>query len=138
MKIVWKFLGYVCDVNNFAELDQVTLVRGNAETLYFRLVQEQQSDQDDRLSDLRYIPEVGATLEVKFNHIDTNAVITRFATMAYPADDRSIWKIDILPTDKIAFNTMTAALTEGAKVTQLSAGSRLNVDEPGTGGKFYC
>jgi hypothetical protein len=137
MKIVWKFLGYVCDYNSFAELDQLTLVKGNAETVYFRLVQEQQGDQSDRLADLRYIPETGATLEVKFNHIDTNAVITRYATMAYPNDDRSIWKIDILSTDKIALNSMTATLTEGANVRKLSSGSRLVSEDSGSG-KFFC
>jgi hypothetical protein len=138
MKILWKFLGYVCDYNSFAELDQLTLIKGNAETVYFRLVQEEPGDQEDRLQNLRYIPAVGATLEVTFRHIDTDQVITRFATMVYPSDDRSVWKIDILETDRIAFGTMEAKLTEGIKVRSLSAGSRLVSEEPGSGGKAYC
>ena len=137
MAIIFNFLEEVKDVNSFVEVPRLKLIKGNAQTIYFRLVQDR-SGVEEHLAQLRYVPASGATMSVKFNHIDSNKVLTRTATLAFSPDDRSIWKVDVLATDKdIAFDSMEVTLTEGALVRSIPAGSDLLVEDTGSG-RFFC
>lgn len=115
-----KLLQNVNSSNNFQYTDRINLIRGNPFTLYFRVVQP-------ILSDIRYITNTAATMMVTFkNDDDSVTILNRVATMAFPADDRSIWYVNILPTDVVQYSSMTAQLIDG---TGLSANIyNLNVD----------
>lgn len=119
-------------------LDSLTLVRGNADTIYFQLINKRSADSSN-YTDIRYVPDNTAQITVTFDHIDSNAVVTRVATMVYPADDRSIWKVDVLATDKLAGNGMQLSLSEqsGAKVRKVVAGSAFRVEDDGPN-QGYC
>lgn len=137
MVLVFKFLEEVKDVNTFVEVDRKKIVKGNATTLYFRFLQDK-TEIEDHLPHLRYVPQSGASVSVKFDHIDSEKVLTRTATLAFSSDDRSIWKIDILSTDlNIAFNSMSVTLTEGTNTQSVLPHSDLIVVDP-SDGRLYC
>jgi hypothetical protein len=113
-----RFLNDVANVNSFEYAQVGQFTRGEAASVYFQLI-------DDSLdgalkgfapSGRRYIPATGATLSVVVNSIDDAKKITRVATNPFP-DDRSIWKLDFLTTDKIdGTATLQLTLTEGSVV----------------------
>ncbi len=134
MILMFRLLQEVKDVNSFIEVDRLKLVKGNPTSLYFRLVQDKDAAQTEKL---RYIPQSGSAVTVKFNNIDSNKVITRVATQPYASDDRSIWKVDVLATDQIAFDSMSATLTEGGSTYSLVAASDISAVDTGDG-RFFC
>lgn len=137
-KTVFKLLEDVQSANSFYEVDEFELISGNPTTLYFRLITVRNKDLEDQISDLRYLPAVGATMTVEFVHIDSNKSISRVATQAFPSDDRSVWKVDILATDKIAFNSMKVILTEGSVSKTIFPASKLSSSSSDGSGKYYC
>jgi hypothetical protein len=132
MKLAFKFLDHIKDVNDFTVLDSLTLVRGNADHIYFQLISKSSNP------DIRYMPDTTATITVTFDHVDSNAVITRVASMAFPSDDRSVWKVDVLATDKLASNGMQVSLTEqsGALTREVLASSKLLIEDTGNNSRF--
>lgn len=134
-----KLLEDVFSENSFCEVDKFEYVSGSAITLYIRLKQVKTKTCGDCDCDgLRYLPKVTPTptLSLKFGSIEDERVITKSATMAYPNDDRSIWKVDILPTDTIS-GMLSGTLTEGSKVTQIPLQGRLMVSS-GDGSDTFC
>lgn len=137
MVLVFKFLDEVKDANSFMEVDGLSIVKGNKATIYFKLVQNKQ-DVGQGLENIRYLPSSAATVLVKFDHIDSDKVLLRPATMPFPLDDRSIWKVDILSTDtSVAFNSMSVTLTDGSDILTVLPASDLVVVDPSEG-RFYC
>jgi hypothetical protein len=137
MVLVFKFLEEVKDVNTFVEVDRRKVIKGNSTTLYFRLLQDK-SEIEDHLPHLRYIPQSGASISVKFDHIDSEKVLTRTAVLAFPSDDRSVWKVELLSTDlNIAFNSMSVSLAEGTNIQSILPHSDLIIVDPGDG-RLYC
>jgi len=136
MKLAYKFLDHIKDHNDFAVLDTLTLIQGNAETVYFQLINKRSVD--GSFPDMRYIPDSTAQMTVTFDHIDSNAKISRVATMAYPSDDRSIWKVDILSTDRISNNSMKVSLSEnsGLKIRSVLPASTLAIEDSGSNRGF--
>lgn len=128
-----KLLENVNNINQFQTVESVRLTRGNPYSLYFRVIQP-------TVGGLRYIPATGATGTVKFTHIDDTKKITRAATNPF-AGDKSIWKVDILATDEIQFNSMTFELTDGtgpsAPVYKINISGDLVTDETDSR-KFFC
>jgi hypothetical protein len=133
MRLAFKFLGNVCNVNNYKELESVAFVQGNPSTLYFQLV-----DQDAGDKPIRYIPASGSSVAVHFDHIDLSKVIDRPASQPFPLDDRSIWQVSIMATDTLASNGMTATLTQGANSYLMKALGDLRMDTISGSGKYYC
>lgn len=123
----------VSDVNHFSEVEVIELIRGNPYSLYFRVVQPNKDS-------LRYVPAASSTGLVKFKHTNDAKKINRAATNPFP-EDRSIWKIDLLPTDEIQFDSMTFQLTDGtgpsAKVYSMSVQGDLLTVEVDTR-KTFC
>jgi hypothetical protein len=105
MNFAIRLLDNVCNVNDFAQVETIELIRGNPYRLYFQVVQPNKDG-------LRYSAATPATGVVKFQHNDGSKAISRAATMPF-SEDRSIWYVDILATDEIQFNSMTFQLTEG-------------------------
>ena len=134
MKIVMKSLEDVNSENSFCEVDSFEYVNGSEQTLYFRLIQESARKCGDcnGCENLRYLPKSSPapTLSIKFDSVEDEKVITKTATMAYPNDDRSIWKVTMIPADKIG-GVVSATLTEGSKITQISLKGRFMVSTAG-------
>jgi len=137
MKRLSKILDSVHSVNSFVEAEEITLIRGNAETLYFRLFTEKASC--SLFSDpclRRYIPQ-GTTIlvEVKFDHVDDEYVVRRVATNPY-ADDTSIWSVPLLATDRISFNSMEITLVEDGQESSFAVETDIATQEVGPSRRF--
>ena len=114
MILAFLALDNVKDVNTFDEVTQITFLRGNPGTLYFRLTQQvQESDTPDAVQ-RRYVPALGSTIVMFFEHIDVSKCFNRVAFQPFPNDDRSIWAINIMPTDIWQPNSMVIQFTEGS------------------------
>jgi len=113
-----RFLNDVANVNSFEYAQVGQFTEGEASSVYFQLID---ASVDGALKGFspagrRYIPATGATLSVVVNSIDDSVKITRAATNPFP-DDRSIWKLDFLSTDKITGTaSLQLTLTEGAVI----------------------
>lgn len=120
MMLSCRLLKNVDGVNSFDAATEVTFTEGDAASVYLQLV-----DEDTKLG--RYMPAVGATLEVTLDNLDSAKRVVRAATQPF-AQDPSIWKVDVLPTDKVAGTvTLRLKLTEGLKVTRGSKKAALLV-----------
>lgn len=130
-----RLLESVLNVNNFCVVEQLEYSQGSGESIYFQLIQDK-SGKCEECDRQRWIPSNSATMQFTFENIDQNAKITRTATMVFSADDRSIWKVDMMPTDKIN-GTVSATLTDNGKTIPVLLDGRLNVivndDE-----RFFC
>lgn len=124
MKLGLILLKNVNSVNSFDEVDQLDVTSGNAFTLYFRLVDE---DQPLANSALRYIPASGASVSVLIKNIDEAQNISRVASNPFP-EDKSIFSMPILSTDNIGSSTIDIKLTEGSNVSKASLKQALAVD----------
>lgn len=134
MRLSFVYLKNVCNVNDYTEVDKLELQAGNPGEIYIQLVD---LDKPQECGFLRYIPASGATVTAKFNHIDSNAVINRAAVQQFAADDRSIFKIPVLATDRIAPNSLTLTLTEGANVYTIKATGELVVSSQDSQ-RYFC
>jgi len=120
MKLGFKFLDQVADVNHYRAVEKREIVRGNADSLFFRLetIIDNNLHRDGLDHEVRYIPVAGATLVVTFANLDSSETIVRVANNPFPGDT-SIFMVPILPTDVIQFNSCKMLLTEGAPPTQV-------------------
>lgn len=113
-----RFLNDVANVNSFENAQVGEFTQGEAASVYFQLIDASVDGPMKGFSPAgrRYIPATGATLSVVVNNIDDGVKITRVAVNPFP-DDRSIWRLDFLTTDKISGTaTLQLTLTEGSVV----------------------
>jgi hypothetical protein len=94
------------NVNSFQKSSEWTIRLDEPNTLYFQLVD---LDQDG----LRYIP-TGASpsVQVVFPAVNPDNVITKTAIQASSLDG-SLWKVDLLSTEKPSSGNVQFILTEG-------------------------
>lgn len=110
MKYIINLLDNVTNINNFNEVEELTLVSGNATTLYFRLMTERMCNGESQR--IRYIPTgTSVQVEVFFDNVDDNLATCRVGSTPFPGD-LSIYCISILSQDKLAFNGMRVTVTE--------------------------
>lgn len=135
MKNIVKILDNVRNVNDFDEVDEITLIRGNQTDLYFRLM-FRRYDKDGEISDQRYIPQ-GApfSVAVQFDNLSQQFHVRRTASKPF-ADDSSIWKVTILPQDQIMFNSMRVVLTEDSKQVAFIVETDLATEDTGDRRRF--
>jgi hypothetical protein len=126
--IGFRFIDKYTSLNSFVVVDEKAFTPDQDTEIFFQLWTN---------TELRYLPVVGALVEVTFENIDSTKVITRPATQVIPNDDRSVWKVSILPGETISAGSMTVKLTEGSTVKNLPALSQLVVTPTG-GGRFFC
>ncbi len=103
------FLDKVVNVNQFDQALELELVRGNEGKIFFQIVD---SDSFDDCAEVyrRVLPQ-GTTLEVNVTFLDINENFTVERAAAQPfADDKSIWCVDVLATDRFAPNSMMVSL----------------------------
>jgi hypothetical protein len=115
------------NVNSFQKASEWTIRLDEPNTLYFQLVD---LDQDG----LRYIP-TGASpsVQVVFPAVNPNNVITKTAT-AVSTLDGSLWKVDLLSTEKPSSGNVQFILTEGGVVRRFVVMQGLIVEMFNQGG----
>jgi hypothetical protein len=113
-----RFLNDVANVNSFEYADVAEFTEGDPASVYFQLID---SSLDKAVEGFvpagrRYVPASGATLQVTIESLDDSKEIVRSATQPF-ANDGSIWKVDLLATDKIRGTAnLRLKLTEGSVV----------------------
>jgi hypothetical protein len=110
----FRFIDNYININRFTVVDEKIFTPNQESEIFFQL-----SD-----SVIRYIPITGAIVEVTFENIDSSHVVKRLATLV-SVDDRSIYKISILPNEVIAAGSMIVKLTEVSSSRILPAFSTL-------------
>jgi hypothetical protein len=132
----FRILDNVCNLNSFREADEITLRRGEATEICFMLKSVDNSCEEAK--EIRYIPPTGSTVTVTFNHIDSNKVITRTATQKY-SDDKSIYSVPILATDRLSFNSMSVKVTNTSPVLDkgFKALTDIKVEETDSN-RYFC
>lgn len=110
-----RFLNQVSSVNGFEYAANAQWTEGDTVSLYFQLIDASldRPAQGFVPAGRRYMPAAGATLNATITNIDDSVQITRTAVQPY-ALDPSIWRVDILSTDKIRGTCdLVLALREG-------------------------
>lgn len=131
MQLGLRPLRDVGGVNNFRPGDSWQVEEGDAVSLFMQLVDESldRGIEGYTPSGRRYMPAAGATLQITFANLDDARVVVRSAVQPFPLDP-SIWRVDILTTDKISGSpTLRIKLTEGGVVTNGSARGMLLVGD---------
>lgn len=114
-----RMLKDVASVNSFEADVQVSWTESDATEVYFQLI-DLNLDTSNlyRPPGRRFVPAAGATLSVELENIDDAKKVTRLAIQPF-AQDGSIWKVQILPTDPCRGTPqLRLTLTEGTKVTR--------------------
>lgn len=115
-----RILNAVSGVNSFEIAESAQFSQGDTLTLYFQLL-DASLDTSSKGFDppgRRYIPATGATLQCTLTNIDDAKQVSRYATAAFPADDRSVWALSVLASDGISGTSdLVFKLTEGSIVT---------------------
>lgn len=135
MKKMFRLLENVKDYNTFCEVNTFEHVNGNQTDLYIRLIQKQATSCAE-CDHLRYIPAADATMQFKFDSLDQANVIERAGTMAFPTEDRSIWKVTLLAGDKIN-GAVKVTLTQNGQTETILLDGRL-VASGTDSERFFC
>lgn len=106
-----KILNSQAKLNDFDIVGSIKFIPGESVPLVIRLFQP------DRVDELRYVPQLAATLEISL--MDTTGSETT-KTMTVNSDDRSIWSTILTPTETetLAGGILSFTLTEGITVTK--------------------
>ena len=135
MKKMFKLLENVNNYNNFCEVDSFEHVNGNQQDIYFRLIQKK-SGNCEECDKLRWIPSLSATVSITFEHLDSSKQIIRAATMVYPSDDRSIFKVTVLANELIT-GAVKVTLTDGGLTETLLLDGRMTASNTDSD-RFFC
>lgn len=121
MRLSAKFLKNVTGINNYDESDQWSIAEGSAQSLYFQLADK---DQDN----IRYMSQATVfAVEVTFQDIEETAEIVKTATQPF-ADDKSIFKIELLASEVPNSGAVTFKLTEDGIDSKFKVSQAISVD----------
>lgn len=121
MRLSARILSHVADANTFEVHEQAEFTEGDSTYIYFMLIDETADRAVEGFNPpgRRYIPNVTSTLAVSFLSVEASRSLQRNASMAFPNDDRSIWKVPVYATDKlVGSRDMKLTLTEGTGASQ--------------------
>jgi hypothetical protein len=110
-----RFLNDVSNINSFQTVEVGQFTEGDSASVFFQLIDStlDLANKGFNPPGRRFIPATGATLQVIVDSIDDAKKITRSATNPF-LDDRSIWKLDFIASDKISGTAnFQLVLTEG-------------------------
>lgn len=132
MRLNAKILKNVANVNNWQYANQASIQEGQANEIYFQLVDYDKvpgSDKSSALPDspLRYMPQGVASVSATFPSIDSALEFTVVATQPF-ADDKSIWKISLLSTQLPKSGNFKIKLTEDGADKNILAKNAIAVD----------
>lgn len=120
MRLSAKILKNVANVNSFQYDEQAYLSEGSTNEFYFQLVDlgrltYGKDSQEFPDHPLRYMPQAGATVSAEFDSLEDDEKFSVNATQPF-ANDTSIWKISLLPTQLPRSGNFSITLTEGSSV----------------------
>lgn len=126
-----KILKNVDSLNAWQYADSWSVGRdgdlGEPATLYFQIVD---LDRDG----IRFMPSDLAGMQVIFPALNDALVLTKVAEMAFPNDDRSIWKVELLATDLPQGGVVRFELTDGGVTRRWSVQGALKINKVNAGG----
>lgn len=132
-----RFLTDVASVNQFGYAQPLEFTQGDAVTVYVQLIDASQDRETAGWKPLvagrRYMPAVGASLQVIIQNIDDAKVLTKNATQVFPTSDPSIWSFNISASDAVQGTvSLTLVLTEGGTIRRglLKGGIRVYPTDP--------
>jgi hypothetical protein len=134
MKLALLALKNYNNINSFQEVSEISLQQGNPAVLYFRLVDLDQSGDGKYF---RYLPAAGATMTVTLNNLDSNKIVTKISSMPAASDDRSVWSISILDSDRFSKNSLEATLVDNGITYKIYFVSEVS-QEPSGSDRFFC
>lgn len=108
----------VQNVNSFQRNTQTIVRQGSPTTIYFQLVDLEQTDSFGQ--PLRYVPAAGASMTATINSINSANVVSRVASQPFSSDDRSIWSINLLAIDHPASGNFDIELSQSGVITTTS------------------
>ena len=125
MKLSAKILKNVDSLNAWVVSESWTVRNnegvGESISLYFQLV-------DLDREGIRYIAASGSTMQVTFPNLDDSLVITLTATNPF-ADDRSIWKVDLLSTQLPSSGNVKFSITESGSTRTFSVFNAMQIEK---------
>ena len=133
MRLNAKILKNVADVNNWQYATQASVQEGQSNEIYLQLVDFDKVPGNDKSTvlpenPLRYISQAAvAALEASFSSIDTAQEFTVIGTQPF-ADDKSIWKLILLPTQLPKSGNFKLKLTEDGNMKSILVKNSLIVD----------
>ncbi len=133
MRLNAKILKNVASVNSWAYANQASVQEGQANDIYFQIVDYDQipgSDKSVALPDspLRYMPTgTVVTLSASFPSIDSAQEFSVIGTQPFP-QDKSIWKVTLLATQVPKSGNFKIKLTEDGVDKNILAKNALSVD----------
>jgi len=136
MKLGLAMLDTIPALNSLKYLNQISITQGETVDIYFQLIDQDSKDQKNQWG-TRYMPALGATMQVIIKSVNDANTLTKSATMVFPSDDRSIWKVSltVAETANMAGVNMQVTLTEGSNIKIASAKNVLSVSNVNT---FQC
>ncbi len=131
-----QFLDSVGSVNDWTPIEFVQFSEGDPVTVYLSLVDLSKAGAVVPVASpvyvapaaRRYMPAVGATLQVIIQNIDDAKTYTKTAVQAFATSDPSIWSFTISANDAVTGTVnLTLVLTEGSVVRRglVKAGLRV-------------
>lgn len=130
-----KFL----NINSFEKTENLSVIKGNPTTIYFRLVTVRSETGDIHHDALRFIPPSGSVAFVSFANIDDqDAIIDRPATQPDASSDRSIFSVTLTADETFAANAMTVKFNDGTNTYVLEALSNISQKDVSSTDRFFC
>ena len=130
-----RVLSGVTSVNDYCSAEYLEWTQGDTIDLYLQLTDltKDRSLAGFSPAGRRYVPQVGATLQVRLDNIDDAVAVTRQASQPYPTQDPSIWRVSVAATDVIRGTCALAlTLTEGVVVTRGRVEAAARIHSSGT------
>jgi hypothetical protein len=124
MKLSAILLKNVINLNTYEVTDswqsRVLGTSGEVVSLYLQLIDEDKKK-------IRYIPSSGTTLSVTFPNLDDTLELTLSATQPF-AEDKSIWKVDLLATQIPASGNIIFSMVEAGNTKRFSLKNAMIVE----------
>ncbi len=101
----------VIGVNDYEVVSTISFVEGDVVSLFFQLIDlvKDRPEQGFIPAGRRYMPVIGATLQITFDNIDDAKIVIKVATQPF-TQDASIWRVDVMATDTVK-GTVNAKLS---------------------------
>lgn len=129
-----RILSNALSANVFDYAPAAQFTQGDQATVFIQLIDTTQDTMQQGFNPpgRRFMPAAGATLQVLLDCVDDAKKITRTLVQPFPQDP-SIWRLDVLPTDKVKGTvTIRLVLNESGKETRgyIKAGMLVNPAAP--------
>lgn len=124
MKLGARIIDSASTLNNIKYLSSSSINPGETVTLYFQLVDLDSVQESCKLG-TRFLPSSEAAVSVEIFSVNKTNILTKNASMVFPSDDRSIWKIDLdaTETSNMSGVNLKITVTDG---TNIKIGYALN------------